>query len=182
MVTLHGMRNVDGDRKYAYDFCGLSTDEKPTSWGGREIEDNSLFLELDTGDFYYFSDGAWSKVGSGSEPTDGYEINNPVLSLNVTNSLEYPPELYKTAVDENGYLTEYDVVIESGETVQYDTVVYCQEDGRYSGLPDNSYWYNFSGYDITVSNCVNCSEVDDYLVVTDPTKNASADVTIAEGE
>ena len=36
----------------------MSTDEKPTDCGI-----NSLFYELDTGDFYYF-DGVWKKVGS----------------------------------------------------------------------------------------------------------------------
>ena len=36
----------------------MSTDEKPT-----DCDVNSLFYELDTGDFYYF-DGVWKKVGS----------------------------------------------------------------------------------------------------------------------
>lgn len=36
----------------------MSTDEKPTDCGI-----NSLFYELDTGNFYYF-DGVWKKVGS----------------------------------------------------------------------------------------------------------------------
>ena len=40
-----------------YDFKGLSTDEKPANCAV-----NSLFLELDTGIFYYF-DGVWKKVG-----------------------------------------------------------------------------------------------------------------------
>lgn len=44
-----------GDR---FDFLGLSTDTKPTT-----CDANSLFLELDTGDFYYFDGTAWQKVG-----------------------------------------------------------------------------------------------------------------------
>lgn len=40
------------------DFIGLSTDEKPTN-----ILANSMFLELDTGDFYYFTGATWAKVG-----------------------------------------------------------------------------------------------------------------------
>lgn len=40
------------------EFKGLSTDAKPTDCGA-----NSLFLELDTGDFYYFTGAAWAKVG-----------------------------------------------------------------------------------------------------------------------
>lgn len=41
------------------EFMGLSTDTKPTTG----IETNSLFLELDTGDFYYFNGATWAKVG-----------------------------------------------------------------------------------------------------------------------
>lgn len=40
------------------DYRGLSTDEKP-----RDAAENALFLEVDTGDFYYFTDGTWAKVG-----------------------------------------------------------------------------------------------------------------------
>lgn len=66
MITLHAIRNVDGDRNFEYDFKGLSTDSKPTEWGGKSIEQNSLFLELDTGDFYYFDGESWTKVGESS--------------------------------------------------------------------------------------------------------------------
>ena len=46
-----------------YEFKGLSTDTpKPTLGVGV----NSLFFELDTGDFYYFTGETWEKVG-GSE-------------------------------------------------------------------------------------------------------------------
>lgn len=44
--------------KNDYEYKGLSTDEKPTNAGV-----NSLFLELDTGDFYYFDGSDWQKVG-----------------------------------------------------------------------------------------------------------------------
>ena len=37
---------------------GLHDDEKPTN-----VEVNELFLELDTGDLYYFDDTTWQKVG-----------------------------------------------------------------------------------------------------------------------
>lgn len=49
MVTLNGS---------TADYLGLSTDTKPTN-----AETNALFLELDTGDFYYFDGTAWAKVG-----------------------------------------------------------------------------------------------------------------------
>lgn len=43
---------------YENEYKGLSTDQKPT-----DCAVNSLFLELDTGDFYYFNGSAWQKVG-----------------------------------------------------------------------------------------------------------------------
>ena len=49
MVTLNGS---------TADYLGLSTDTKPTN-----AEKNALFLELDTGDFYYFDGTTWAKVG-----------------------------------------------------------------------------------------------------------------------
>ena len=49
MITLNGS---------AANLLGYSTDEKPT-----DVEINTLFLELDTGDFYYFNGTAWAKVG-----------------------------------------------------------------------------------------------------------------------
>ena len=39
-------------------YVGLSTDTKPAN-----AEVNELFLELDTGDFYYFDGTEWLKVG-----------------------------------------------------------------------------------------------------------------------
>ena len=53
MITLN-----DRKQEFEHDFKGLSTDTKPTACGI-----NSMFLELDTGDFYYFDGSAWNKVG-----------------------------------------------------------------------------------------------------------------------
>lgn len=39
-------------------YMGLSTDTKPSN-----ADINSLFLELDTGDFYYYDGDSWEKVG-----------------------------------------------------------------------------------------------------------------------
>ena len=41
------------------EYKGLSGDPKPTE----ETGVNSLFFELDTGDFYYFDGTDWLKVG-----------------------------------------------------------------------------------------------------------------------
>ena len=40
-------------------YQGLSDDTKPTE----NVGINALFLELDTGDFYYFDGEDWQKVG-----------------------------------------------------------------------------------------------------------------------
>lgn len=50
MVTLNGAQA---------DLRGVSTDDKPTS-----VEINTLFLEVDTGDVYYFDGETWAKVGA----------------------------------------------------------------------------------------------------------------------
>lgn len=57
MVSLNNCRQ-DGDN----DYKGLSTDQKPVTG----VAINALFLELDTGDFYYFTgdeNTPWAKVG-----------------------------------------------------------------------------------------------------------------------
>jgi len=55
MITRH---RYDLQDDMAYE--GLSTDSKPTE----NVAVNSLFLELDTGKFYYFNGTAWAEVGS----------------------------------------------------------------------------------------------------------------------
>lgn len=54
MITLSGA---------SADYTGLSTDVKPTF----NIQINALFLELDTGIFYYFTGESWAKVGGENE-------------------------------------------------------------------------------------------------------------------
>lgn len=49
MITLNGSNA---------DYRGMSTDTKPL-----DAAVNALFLEVDTGDFYYFDGTAWAKVG-----------------------------------------------------------------------------------------------------------------------
>ena len=39
-------------------LVGLSTDSKPTN-----VDINTIFLELNTGDAYYFDGATWRKVG-----------------------------------------------------------------------------------------------------------------------
>ena len=41
-------------------LVGLSTDSKPTDG----VTINTIFLELDTGNFYYFDGTSWNKLGA----------------------------------------------------------------------------------------------------------------------
>ena len=58
-MAVTNMGNQFGDHGNRFDYIGLSTDEKPTN----NLDVNSMFLELDTGDFYYYDGSAWQKVG-----------------------------------------------------------------------------------------------------------------------
>ena len=56
MITANNKRSVTFVENAQ--ITGESTDEKPMNAGV-----NSLFLELDTGDFYYFNGTEWKLVG-----------------------------------------------------------------------------------------------------------------------
>ncbi len=51
---------TSNDSRMSTEYLGLSTDTKPT----KDVAVNSLFLELDTGNVYYFNGEAWTKVGA----------------------------------------------------------------------------------------------------------------------
>ena len=48
--------NLEGDTAYE----GLSSDTKPTE----DVPMNALFLELDTGKFFYYDGSDWAEVGA----------------------------------------------------------------------------------------------------------------------
>lgn len=58
-MAITNMGNQNGLYGNRFDFMGLHDDTKPTEG----IDVNSLFLELDTGDIYYFDGSDWAKVG-----------------------------------------------------------------------------------------------------------------------
>lgn len=49
MITLQGATSI---------YKGESTDEKPTN-----VDINAKFIELNTGDEYYFDGTSWKKIG-----------------------------------------------------------------------------------------------------------------------
>lgn len=96
MITLNG---------HNPDLLGLSTDTKPTGYGV-----NTLFLELDTAEFYYYTGDEWAKVGA-------VEPNANTLSLNLNRgeikSLAEPEIIEETTEEEP---QEEPEVVKNGET------------------------------------------------------------------
>lgn len=76
MITIE-----DCEQAGSYEYKGLSTDIKPT-----DCTVNSLFLELDTGYFYYFDGNDWLKLKSG----DGYNSFKKLIDRSIT---EITPEM-----------------------------------------------------------------------------------------
>lgn len=56
-VTIH---RAEGATIVYREYMGEAADTKPTP---SDLMENSLFLELDTGDFYYYDGSSWTKVG-----------------------------------------------------------------------------------------------------------------------
>lgn len=63
-VTIARMDRGEFGEPVEFDLKGLSTDQKPSEIEGMPIGANSLFLELDTGNFYYFDGSAWQSLGA----------------------------------------------------------------------------------------------------------------------
>ena len=62
-ITISKVENNQFGEPIEFDLKGLSTDTKPTEMNGFPVGVNSLFLELDTGKFYYFDGEDWTEVG-----------------------------------------------------------------------------------------------------------------------
>lgn len=74
MVTIYKIEKSDikNDGKFLVELRGLSDDEKPTSINGGAIINGSEFLEIDTGDLYYFNedDTEWVLPTPAEEPVE----------------------------------------------------------------------------------------------------------------
>lgn len=67
MVTVNN-KTANNTGTAAFELLGLSTDTKPTgTFSGYRVGENSVFLELNTGDLYYFSNGTWTIIGEGEQ-------------------------------------------------------------------------------------------------------------------
>lgn len=67
MVSLYKIENtnITNDGKYiSCELRGLSTDTKPTQIGLNKIANGSIFIEIDTGDIYFYNqtNQEWNKA------------------------------------------------------------------------------------------------------------------------
>lgn len=69
-VTVESKSYIMGSQNADFELKGLSADEKPTEINGVAVHQNSLFLELDTGKFYYFDGEDWAEMGGGSSNSE----------------------------------------------------------------------------------------------------------------
>ena len=67
MIEILNMKKIRTKLAY-YEFAGLSTDEKQTS----NVATGSTFLEVDTGDVYFFDgeNSIWIKAGDSTATTE----------------------------------------------------------------------------------------------------------------
>lgn len=67
MISLYKIENTNIKPDYDYisvELRGLSTDEKPTEMNGKKIDNGSAFIEIDTGNVYFFdiTTETWNEV------------------------------------------------------------------------------------------------------------------------
>lgn len=80
MISIYNIRkNTLGEDTLQVELRGLSTDTKPTSLTDGEIENGSVFIEIDTGDVYLFDseNSEWLNVTTPVEPTDENNEETP---------------------------------------------------------------------------------------------------------
>lgn len=117
----------------------------------------------------------WEKVGSGgSEPSgDGYEISNPVLTMNISSSTP-GLSLFTTEINDDGYLSFLEKSLDDNEVIS--TIIIGEV------YTVDEYWEYSSDVlgteNPTYSNEVNCTASGGLISITDNTKDASIDIQI----
>ena len=67
MVTISSTEKIEiqpDEYLILVEMRGLSTDNKPTEYKGKKIENGSTFIEIDTGNIYFYDleNEQWKKV------------------------------------------------------------------------------------------------------------------------
>lgn len=134
MISVHSMkRTMIGGQPYDFEFKGLSTDTKPSTWGGNDVGVNSLFFEQDTGDFYYLKQ-------QGSESTQRIDYVNLTVSDWFSTSNYYFPSIPAPVIDP---LPETVTAIWDGETYSLTVDEYGNYGAPYNEQDDT---YDFADY------------------------------------
>ena len=71
---------TSNDSRNSVELVGLSTDTKPT-----DVSPNSLFLELDTLDVFFYTDMGWTKAGE--------QAKQGIVSVEISPAIETDPTL-----------------------------------------------------------------------------------------
>ncbi len=158
MISTVSMKKRDSD-SYEFELKGLSSDEKPSVFGNFHIAINSIFLELDTGDFYYLETPVvWKKIGGGGspsgEPLVEIKIDEWFGSYGSASYYEYTTDVDlpdNITVDWNG--TPYQCT--NGSTDEYLKGYGAQWDDTIEG-------YDFSEYPFRISYSLD-PESDDFV-------------------
>ena len=50
------MISMFSKKGYVLELRGLSTDTKPTTWGKKDIENGSIYIEIDTGKIFMYDE------------------------------------------------------------------------------------------------------------------------------
>lgn len=174
MISVHSMkRPMIGGQPYDFEFKGLSTDTKPSVWGGNDVGVNSLFFEQDTGDFYYYDGENWNKIGS--DPSgDGYEITNPVLTMTIVNNSGGNQYQDTTLFDNIDCVLAYETIEVLPNTTRVFDIVVPQRYDTNSDTLVFKLWYDDVA---SVSSLENCTTIEGGIYITDPTKPASITLT-----
>lgn len=117
-VKVHWMEHEPNSRELEYHFTGLSTDEKPNS---KRVAVNSLFLELDTGDFYYLkSQGGSSTTREDILQSTSVVCNNPYITS------------YRGIISDLFFENTKICVVFDGEKYTLNRSAYWQDGGTYA--------------------------------------------------
>lgn len=125
-VTVESKSYIIGSQNADFELKGLSTDEKPTEINGIAVHQNSLFLELDTGDFYYLK----SQGETSTQKTYLLE-EMEFQGFEAVDSYSY--DLNDNGVFNWGYFLDEDII-----KVKFDGEVYTCEKMQ---LSEYSNWY-----------------------------------------
>ena len=155
MITVNSQRKVIGTDRYCYDLKGLSTDEKPSEIYGIKIVENSFFLEMDTGDLYYFTGEDWEEAtysgGGGGSPEPTEEL---LYYSNGSTTTEVSANMYQcimqAILNYSSLIVEFDgnkYTVENNASGYYDFGATLNgEVFDFSTYPFNLYYYEGPNY------------------------------------